>query len=311
MMRYCFLFLLFFGGKLAFADSISFKTLAAPSLRVSVLTCGSGEELYSIYGHSGVRIIDSLRGTDKVYNYGTFDFGDPEFYWKFTRGKLLYYVVEDDFANFMQEYIYFKRGVKEQILRLNSDEAKRIQEFLKENCKPENKFYHYDFLFDNCSTRIRDLIQTNLGDGLRFGRVIADDSVSFRTYLNEFERNLHWERFGINLLMSDQVDENMTNEQSFFLPDFLMRGIATATLNGRPLVSETLQLLPEPFPMHEPANQPKQLFWILLGFILLCSFIPSIKKHLIYFDILLFMLLGLLGCFMLFMWFGTDHKVCA
>lgn len=284
------------------------KTLG---VRVSILTCSAGEELYSTYGHSAVRVQDSARGTDKVYNYGTFNFSDPDFYWKFTRGKLLYYVAEDNYQDFMREYIYDKRGVQEQVLDLTGAESVSIRNFLLNNSKEENKYYHYDFLFDNCSTRIRDLLQKTLGSELHFGKVISDDSVSFRTYLNEYERNLHWERFGINLLMSDQVDDNMSNEQSFFLPDFLMRGIGLATFHNKPLVKETLQILPAPFLMHHPPNRPRTIFWILLLVILVSSFIPSIKRNLIYFDILFFMLLGLLGCFMLFMWFGTDHKVCA
>lgn len=295
----------------AYADTVEPVQVHPAGIRVSILTCSAGEELYSTYGHTAVRIIDSVRGTDKVYNYGTFDFGDPDFYWKFTRGKLLYFVAEDNYPMFMREYIYDKRGVQEQVLQLQRNQAQTIQDFLLNNIKEENKYYHYDFLFDNCSTRIRDLLQKTLGTGLVFGRVIADDSVSFRTYLNEYERNLHWERVGINVLMSDQVDNNMTNEQSFFLPDFLMRGIGGANLNGQPLVKETLQLLPAPFGIQHPANQPRLLFWGILLVVVLASFIPSFKKKLIYFDFLFFLILGLLGCFMLFMWFGTDHKVCA
>lgn len=280
-------------------------------IRVSMLTCGAGEELYSTYGHSAVRIIDSTTGTDKVYNYGTFNYGDPQFYWKFTRGKLPYYVTEDDFAYFMREYIIDKRSVMEQVLAVNTQEAYKIQSFLLNNIKEENKYYKYDFLFDNCSTRIRDLFQTTLGPELRYGRVIANDSVSFRTYLNYYERNLHWERFGINLLMSDLVDEKMTNEQSFFLPDFLMQGVGSAFLHGQPFVKETLQLAPAKQNFTQYVNQPKLILWGLLLLILFISFSKTGKKYLLYFDVFFFMILGLLGCFMLFMWFGTEHKVCA
>jgi hypothetical protein len=149
------------------------------------------------------------------------------------------------------------------------------------------------------------------GKRFTYGRVLADDSVSFRTILNYDERNIHWERMGINLLLSHRVDDKMTNEQSMFLPDYLMKGLARATLDGQPLIKETLQLLPEPNTFPEQSNQPRMLFWALLLVIVFLSLSPKIKRFLLFFDVLFFLLLGLLGCFMLFMWFGTEHQVCA
>jgi Domain of unknown function (DUF4105) len=288
-----------------------FAQLPTTQLRISILTCGAGEELYSTYGHTAIRVIDSSTGSDCVYNYGTFEYGDPQFYSKFARGKLPYYVNRDTIVNFMHEYIIDKRSVMEQVLNLDVQQTQKIHAFLLNNIKEENKYYKYDFLFDNCSTRIRDLLKTTLGSGLQYARVIADDSVSFRTYLNYYERNLHVERFGINLLMSNLVDEKMKNDQSFFLPDFLMKGIDGAWLNGKPLVKETLQLLPAKQNFAQYINEPKLIGWILLIAIALLSLLKPIKKRLIYFDVLFFMILGLLGCMMLFMWFGTEHKVCA
>ncbi len=281
------------------------------SLKISLLTCGVGEELYASYGHSALRIQDKCKGTDIVYNYGTFNFGDPDFYSKFTRGKLPYYLNDENFLGFIQTYVQEGRSISEQVLRLNATESKAIQHFLEENLKEENKYYRYDFLFDNCSTRIRDGFSKIFGEKIEWGHIMTNDSVSFRTILNHYERNLHWERFGINLLMSHQVDDKMKSEQAMFLPDYLAKGFDKATLNGNKLVSETKEILVRQKPIEDKLNEPKLYLWLLLGVIFLLSQIKKVKPYLMYVDVLLFLLLGLLGCLMLFMWFGTEHKVCA
>jgi hypothetical protein len=280
-------------------------------LRVSIITCGVGEDLYSCYGHSAVRIIDSCAGADVVYNYGTFNFGDPDFYTKFTRGKLPYYLNDETFSGFTGIYVSEGRSVTEQVLALNDEDARKVQFFLQNNLKEENKYYHYDFLLDNCSTRIRDIFSDLFASRFQFGHSMADDSCSFRTILDHYERNKHWERFGINLLMSHVVDQKMTNLQSMFLPDYLMKGIADATLDGKRIVQETLPILPQIASIPSQVNQPKLVMWALLLVVVFLSFNKKTKPLLLYFDVLFFMLLGLLGCFMLFMWFGTEHVVCA
>ena len=294
------------------SDSLQNGALSSNTtqLKISLLTCGSGEDLYSVYGHSAIRVVDFLRGTDVVYNYGTFNFGDPDFYLKFTRGKLLYYVNDEQFQGFMNMYLQDGRSVYEQVLNLNPADAKAVNEYLINNLKEENKYYKYDFLFDNCSTRLKDVFSQTFGNRFRLGHIIADDSMSFRTVLNYYERNIHWERLGINLLLSNRVDDKMTNEQSTFLPDYLMRAFAVSTLDGSPIVKETTQLLPEKNNSNSTTNEPKLFAWLLLLGVLIISFSPM-KKFLIYFDVLFFLVLGLLGCFMLFMWFGTEHIVCA
>ena len=112
-------------------------------LRISLLTCTPGEELYSIFGHSALRVIDSNSVTDYVFNYGTFDFGDEDFYLKFTRGKLLYFVSIDRTQDFIFDYINEGRGITEQVLDLSGNEKKEIQHALIENLKEENRFYKY------------------------------------------------------------------------------------------------------------------------------------------------------------------------
>jgi hypothetical protein len=287
------------------------STGRASGLQVSIITCGPGTDLYSVYGHSAVRIVDSMRGTDKVYNYGTFDFSDPDFYWKFTRGKLLYYLNVESYDGFVRMYQREGRSVYEQVLNLPMTDAVRVQDFLETNLLPENKYYHYDFLFDNCSTRIRDIFPSLLGARFSYGRAMANDSLSFRQLLDAYERNIHWERVGINLLLSSRVDDKMNSNESMFLPDFLQKGFHGATLDGQALVKQTLQVAPSMLPFQGSGNGPRQWLWTVLIAVFLLSIIPRTRFLMVFIDVLLFLVIGLLGCFLVFMWFGTEHAVCA
>ncbi len=279
-------------------------------LRISILTCGTGEELYASFGHSAVRIIDSSANTDVVYNYGTFNFSDPDFYSKFTKGKLPYYINDDNYEQFINTYKYEQRSVYEQVLQVNTTDAHAIQSYLHTNLKPENKFYKYDFCFDNCSTRIRDIFNTCFGKRYSWGYVIANDSVSYRTILDHYLQNKHWERFGINMLMSNKVDACMSNESSMFLPDYLMKGFRQATLDAKPIVAQTIEILPSIKTDSTTTNIPKAIFWVLFFLILMFSMQAKYKNLLRFFDIVYFFILGLLGILMLFMWFGTEHASC-
>lgn len=292
------------------SSSTTLKAQDSCGIRISIITCGVGEDLYSCYGHSAVRVIDSCAQTDIVYNYGTFDFGDPQFYYKFTRGKLLYYLAQEQYNRFMSTYISEGRSVYEQVLDLNHTDAVMIQTYLVNNLKEENRYYHYDFLLDNCSTRIRDIFTDLFKVNFKFGYSMTDDSCSFRTILDQYEKDKHWERFGVNLLMSNVVDDKMTNLQSMFLPDYLMKGFTDATLHDHRVVAETIQLLPQRVTIPSEPNHPRIIFWVLFFIILALSFKKKFQTALLYFDVFFFMILGLLGCFMLFMWFGTEHVVC-
>ena len=127
-------------------------------IRISLLTCTPGDELYSTFGHSALRLIDSSSVQDIVFNYGTFSFDDPDFYSKFIRGKLMYFVSTSYFNDFKIDYQSTNRGITEQVLNLSAEEKIAMQQFLYNNAREENKYYKYDFLFDNCTTRLRDII---------------------------------------------------------------------------------------------------------------------------------------------------------
>ncbi|MBA3829138.1 MAG: DUF4105 domain-containing protein [Taibaiella sp.] len=296
---------------LLFITHLSFAQGDSSHLRVSLLTCGAGEEIWETFGHTGVRVIDSNHHTDIVYNYGTFDGYDKDFDIKFMKGKLLYYISYETFAGFMREYIEAKRPVQEQILQITGKEKQQIDSFLKWNAQPDNKYYKYDFYFDNCATRIRDIFPTTLGPSFHYGNILPTGrSLSFRDISDQYLYKRHWERFGIDILLGSRVDKIMSNADIMFLPDFLRNGVASATVNGKKIAADPQTILPG---TDEQAGGVNQAFIVMLLVFLLTLaglMVPSLRVLGKIMTFLLLFITGLLGWLILFMWFGTDHQAC-
>lgn len=285
--------------------------VSSKGIQVSLLTCGAGSEIYSVFGHSAVRIVDSLAMTDIVYNYGTFEY-DEDFEIKFMRGKLLYQLSEDNYIDFINAYQEEGRWVEEQIINLSAKEKKQIQDYLLTNMEPDNRSYKYDFFFDNCATRIRDIFTQTNNKQLILPMVLpAQNSLSFRDIINRYLVNNKWERLGINILLGSKIDQKMTNEQIMFLPDYLEDAIEGATLKGDKFASPKNRIVAE----KNSSAQNDGLFWLILCSILAATllglFIPKLSILGAVMTNLLLILTGFLGILMLIMWFATDHQTCA
>ena len=280
-------------------------------LRVSLLTVSPGDEIYASFGHTGIRITDSVSGTDVVYNYGTFNGFDKDFEWKFMRGKLLYYESYETFQTFIATYIDEQRTVQEQEILLNSSQKRELYDFLINNAKEENKYYKYDYLYDNCATRIRDVFPKTFGAGFKYGQTLPPGHLTFRQIEHVYLRKLHWERFGIDLLLGRAFDVTMSNETVMFLPDYLRNGIGNATVSGQKVATAPVTLLQGPAD-NSPVG-PDGPLWLMLGICLLTILGLSVPKlHLLgaIMSNLLLIVSGLIGCLILFMMFGTDHQGC-
>lgn len=282
-------------------------------LRISLLTCSPGAELYSTFGHSALRVVDPSTNTDIIYNYGTFDFDDPDFYSKFTRGKLLYFVSIDRFENFLYQYQYEQRGITEQVLNLSCPEKEKLFAALKENAKEENKYYKYDFVYDNCTTRLRDIVLSGDNRKIEVKDVRSKDNVTFRNLIHEYLNKSHqyWSKLGIDILLGSPLDKHISNSEAMFLPDYLLKGFDSTTIDNKLLVSEKQEILKATaIPEKKPFFTPFILFTILFLAIVVLSFYGAARKFLNAFDVLLYFLTGSLGILLLFMWFGTDHQTC-
>jgi hypothetical protein len=284
------------------------------NLRISLLTCSPGEELYSTFGHTALRVQDAARGADYVFNYGTFEFG-PDFYTKFIRGKLLYFLSVEDFNDFLYEYKLQSRSIQEQVIQLSCDEKQKLYVALQNNAQEQNRYYRYDFLFDNCTTRAGDIVAKNANSPVVFKNILPKNTPSFRNLIHEYLNAGHeyWSKLGIDILLGAKLDRKVSNREAMFLPDYLLKGFDSATVNNHPLVTPPQTILPMPSPLKDKSFlTPAVVFSLLLVIILAISFIKSnwARATISIFDFLFFFILGLAGILLLFMWFGTDHKVC-
>jgi len=282
-------------------------------LRVSLVTCSPGDaEVWEVFGHTAIRVIDSIAGTDDVYNYGTFEYG-PDFEMKFMRGKLMYSLSVYPFNAFYQEYVEAGRGVQEQELLLPMKQKKQLIYFLNYNALPENKEYKYDHFFDNCATRIRDIFPRAeiYGPTFRYGQVLPKDSrITFRDIVNVYFYRDHWTRLGVNILFGMKTDSIMTNRDIMFLPDYLRDGVKGATANGLPVATPPQTLLaPGPVAPKEP-NLPLMLTCLLAVLTIAGVCIPKLQALGRIMSTLLLVVTGILGIVILLMWLGTEHQCC-
>lgn len=277
----------------------------------SILTCGEGDEFYTSFGHSAVRVCDSVQGIDVVYNYGTFNFDIPHFYWTFARGRLNYCLSRSDFNSFLFEYSYEGRAVWEQQLRLSPQEVNNLFVALETNYLPEYRYYLYDFFRDNCATRVRDMVQGALCHRSLSPATTTDTNLTYRNLLyRNTEDNLLWWRFGVDAVLGQRCDHRCSNYEYMFSPIEMMHQFDTLTVSDthEPLANPAVQILA---PTREPnarSLSPTLLFWVLFMAVL-CLTIMGWNKEwkLRWLDIPLFLLPFLISLLVMFLWFFTSH----
>lgn len=282
--------------------------------RISVITCGPGEELYSLFGHSAIRVIDSTDHLDVVFNWGGFTFDQPYFYLKFLRGKLLYYSSVDYYPDFMEEYIEDKRSVYEQVLNIDSVAKQKIVSAINFNMQGDNRFYKYDFLLDNCTTRVKNIVVENISGAAIANKVVPDKTTSrdlIHFYLDRGGEP--WIELGMDILLGSRMDRIVSNDEAMFLPEFFMKGLTDAKREDKPVAGKATVL----FNGNGAQNASGKFTpLIIFSIIAIAVFFISRSKALwaqtftSIFDSLLFYVTGLIGVLILFMWFGSDHTAC-
>lgn len=279
-------------------------------LRISLMTCGPGDEIWAQFGHNAIRIVDSTAGTDVVFNYGTFAFGDG-FEIQFMRGKLLYYVSVYPYKYFLQEYSDPERRVEEQVLLIGDKEKRQIRDYLVNNAKEENKYYKYDFFFDNCATRLRDILPSVLGDDFKYTPVLPEDSkMRFRDIMDAYFYRVHFERVGCNLLLGSPIDAVMTDKDIMFLPDFVRNGLKGATDGGRLVAADPVVIYEGPIRPPAGPNWPLIVISALSLLTVIGLVVPRMKLLGNIMTFVFLLVTGLLGTLMLVMWLWTDHQGC-
>lgn len=225
--------LLYFGGSrlpLLLADPLPLS----PRATVSVLTCAPGTETYALFGHSALRVTDPLRGFDRVYNYGTFDFETPHFYWRFMRGDLRYFLSVNSFADFLTAYQQENRPVSEQVLTLQPRETQRLYAYLETTLHSSARFYRYQFFADNCTTRIWQDIQASVEAPIQVDSTDATPARTYRQLLAPYLAPAPWVNLGMNLGLGWPADRATTFRQQLFLPVELQEGLQHTRRAQRP-----------------------------------------------------------------------------
>ncbi len=257
--------------------------------QLSLLTCGSGNELYSLFGHTGLRVYDPELNINIVYNFGMFDFSTPNFYLKFIKGDLMYFGAIESCEDFLFQYQYFERSVVEQTLNLDENQKNTIFENLNLLLSTDQKYYQYQFIETNCTTKINDILNEVLPTPLN---KVGQEFPSYRTVINGYLTNHFFEKLGINLIFGSKTDIAATQ---IFLPIELEN-----SLDESPFLGQKMALL-------SYENQVKMVWWNSLYLFLLLVFIFTFVKPNIL-NNLWFVMQGLLGLFFLLVGFYSFHQ---
>ncbi len=279
---------------------------------------GPGANLYDKFGHSAFRVKDSPNKRDIVFNYGTYDFNTPNFYTKFAQGKLMYSLSVTNYMPFYNSYVAQNRWIKTQALDLTYAQKQTLFDFLVNNAQSENRDYKYDFCFDNCATRIRDVLVAALGDDVQYRDDYLDETRTFRQLIQQNVNWNSWGSLGMDVAIGAVTDVEATPWEHQFLPEYIYQaaGSATITQNGEnvPLVKATHTIFQNK-PNETKISFLKSPLFVfgLLGLLILFITYKDYrnKARSRFLDATLFFITGIIGIILVLLWFATDHSTTA
>lgn len=280
------------------------------SIQISLLTCSPGKEVWAQYGHTAIRYYDKESGEDLAINYGIFSLDQTYFIPRFVLGMTDYRMGVQPMDMFLAQYSYEGRGVVEQILNLSAEDKEVIYEALQENMKPENVVYRYNYFFDNCTTRARDMLVNHL-----HGKVVyppAEEDATFRSMIHKWNYKYEWSQFGEDLLLGVNADRKTTKSEQQFLPENLRSDFDKARYNGKPLVKETNVLLDAETEVAEPVFPLSPLsIALIFAVISLVMMLFSYRRQQAYWawDLALMLTSGLMGIIFFVMIFSQHPCV--
>lgn len=296
------------------AQQVSFSD----SVKISLITCSPGPELYARFGHTGIRVLDTVRGVDVVYNYGLFSFNTENFYLKFIKGETDYSLGVVPTSYFLPEYVERNSMVWEQELNLTINEKEKLLGLLQQNYLPENRMYRYNFVFDNCATRPRDIFLKSI-NGLVVMKPSLDEPKTFRQWVGVYVGEHSWAKFGIDLLFGMDADRNATQFESLFLPEVLMNEFQTATIKHKDSVGTRKLIAQKNILVQSNPSLSLKQGWLKSPFVILCAvcfivFLISVydfwkKRHNLWFDSVLLLISGFAGILVFYLMFYSAHPL--
>ena len=301
-----------------FLLSILFLTALLPMwsspmdrVRISLLTCAPGSEIYALFGHSAIRYENPEKDQDWVVNYGMFSFKEPNFVMRFVKGETDYQLGVVPFRYFETEYALRGSSVYQQVLNLTDEEKAKLISLLEENYLPSNRVYRYNYFYDNCTTRARDKVEESIQ-----GKVVypeTEKEVSFRDIIHEFTAGSEWGEFGIDLCLGSEADEPIDERKQMFAPFYMMEAARGAMIHRAdtvvPLVLEEFKVV-DAVLEDEPAF-PLSPMTCAMGLLVATAFVVGwgIRKGrpCLAWNVLMFFLQGLGGCIVAFLFFFSLH----
>ncbi len=308
--------LLFYLFIIATNFSFSQRIYYSDNTQISVLTCAPGEELYSKFGHSAFRVQDLYKGYDVIYNYGVFDLNQPLFYANFAKGKMTYKLDKSPFNYFYRLYKYENRTVRQQVLNLSSIERKELIAFLENNAKPKNANYQYDFFYNNCATKIRSVLDTVFPNQIVYNKDHITTNFTMRDLINNNIPHNSWSNVGINIALGAVIDHKASFKEYQFLPEYIFRTLNNASINDTPLVKTESIIIEKDTSKKEASSifvlSPYFIFFMISIVIILITY-SDFKKQKISksLDFILLFTTGVIGVFLLLLWFATNHTATA
>jgi hypothetical protein len=303
MRKLCLLPLLLLFGFFTSSKS-SAQDSSKAALQISILTCAPGEDVYTAWGHTAIRIIDSANQTDIVYNFGTFDFNTPNFLVEFVKGNLNYFLSADYFQNFIAEYQYYSRSIKEQVLILSDAEKIKWHNALQKNLEGNNRYYLYNFITDNCTTRVKDGFYQFANS-----QVPPSKIKSFRTHVVEapYQQGIPWIGLGIDILLGAVSDQAPNPLQAGFLPDLFFEQLAAQP--GHIATTQNYD-----FTKTTPIKPTDPIFY-LVGLMFVYVFVGKWNARWAviaakFLDIILLLIFGLGGLLLVYMSLFSLHTAC-
>lgn len=261
---------------------------------VSVITCGVGNESYSLFGHTAIRIKDNANFVDAVYNYGAFDFNTPNFVPKFAKGDLEYFAVVNQYADFINQYAYEKRSVEEQELQIPLELKQQLFDNLNASLASGDSHYTYKFIDKNCTSMVVDIINKTLGTTVIVKK--ADTELSYRSILFPYFDHHFYEKLGTSVIFGTKVDA-LGNK--LFLPLELQKSLQLIQYKNQALAPKNQSIL------HFEESHPSSWWNNIYSYLVVLALLAIWNKkgiHYFYFSIM-----GILGIFFLFMGFYSNH----
>lgn len=304
--------IILFSNKISAAESMKNFDYAPDSVRISLLTCSPHDEVYSLYGHTAIRYEDKAKGIDIAINYGVFSFKQPYFILRFVFGITDYQIGIENFSDFCNEYKSYGSSVTQQTLNLNSEEKARFIKALTENYSEGNRTYRYNYFYNNCTTKARDLLISSIRGKIIYKNHV-NNNLSFREIIHSCNNTHRWARFGNDMLLGINADKSTSRQDQQFLPynlqkDFDYAYIIDANGKARPLINEKILIISSCQDKSEKEGfTPTVAFIIFFCFIIsLCAIELFTKKTLNIIDTTLQLIWGCIGI-LLFIMIFSEH----